>query len=258
MQRFAGLKAIAKRWAGCGAVVMILALGAEPLAAQQQPRQPRNNNNQGGNGGNQQGGNQQGGNQQGGNRRPSQVELPDDPKLLEIHKNFVLAAEKLAGDYERGGQIDKARNCYTEILRLVPTYTPAEEKLAKIKEKEATAEKKLVDVYANKGWQDTGIQVIQGRPISFHSTGQWTFKMQYNLQADGLEIPKELRDFPLGSLIGLIAQSTDDKDAKPFLVGADKSFEAQKSGRLFLRIYDSDPEDNTGRIGVVVEGTFKK
>jgi hypothetical protein len=257
MQRFAGLKAIAKRWSGYGAVVMILALGAEPLAAQQQQQQPRppRNNNQGGGG--QPAGNQPG-NQAGGNRRPPQVELPDDPKLLELHKNFVLAAEKLAGDYERGGQNDKARNCYSEILRLVPTYTPAEEKLAKIKEKEATAEKKLFDVYANKGWQDTGIQVIQGRPISFHSTGQWTFKMTYNLQADGLEIPKELRDFPLGSLIGLIAESTTDKDVKPFLVGADKSFEAPKSGRLFLRIYDSDPEDNTGRIGVVVEGTFKK
>lgn len=255
MQRFAGLKAIAKRWSGCGAVVMILALGAEPLAAQQQqPRPPRNNNNQQPNGANQ--GNNPGGN--GGRRAPPQVELPDDPKLLELHKNFVLAAEKLAGEYERGGQNDKARNCYSEILRLVPTYSPAEEKLAKIKEKEATAEKKLVDVYANKGWQDTGIQVIQGRPISFHSTGQWTFKMTYNLQADGLEIPKELRDFPLGSLIGLIAESTTDKDAKPFLVGADKSFEAPKSGRLFLRIYDSDPEDNMGRIGVMVEGTFKK
>ena len=247
MRRFVGLQAMTKHFTMCGVALLALALSVEPLAAQQ-PRQPRNGGN--GNQGNQ-------GNQGGGNR-PRQVELPDDPKLLEIHKKFVLDAEKLAGDYERGGQIDKARSCYTEILRLVPTYTPAEEKLAKIKEKEATAEKKLVDVYANKGWQDTGIQVISGRPISFHSTGQWTFKMTYNLQADGLEIPKELRDFPLGSLIGLIAESVDDKDAKPFLVGNDKSFDAPKTGRLFLRIYDSDPEDNIGRIGVVVEGTFKK
>lgn len=244
MQRVFGLRAPAQCLPAFGAAALILMACAEPLAAQQQPRQPRNNGGQGGN-------------QAGGNRKP-QVELPDDPKLLEIHKNFVLAAEKLAGDYERGGQIDKARNCYTEILRLVPTYTPAEDKLAKIKEKEATADKKLIDVYANKGWQDTGIQVLAGRPISFHSTGQWTFKMTYNLQADGLEIPKELRDFPLGAMIGLIADSTDDKDAKPFLVGTNKSFDAPKSGRLFLRIYDSDPEDNTGRIGVVVEGTFKK
>lgn len=247
MRRFVGLQVTTKHFTMCGVALIALALSVEPLAAQQ-PRQPRNGGN--GNQGNQ-------GNQGGGNR-PRQVELPDDPKLLEIHKKFVLDAEKLAGDYERGGQIDKARSCYTEILRLVPTYTPAEEKLAKIKEKEATAEKKLVDVYANKGWQDTGIQVISGRPISFHSTGQWTFKMTYNLQADGLEIPKELRDFPLGSLIGLIAESVDDKDAKPFLVGNDKSFDAPKTGRLFLRIYDSDPEDNIGRIGVVVEGTFKK
>lgn len=218
----------------------MLALAVEPLAAQQQPRQPRNGGGQG----------------SGGNR--SQVELPDDPKLLELHKNFVLSAEKLAGEYERAGQVDKARDCYTEMLRLVPSYTPAAEKLAKLKEKEATAEKKLFDVLANKGWQDTGIVVQQGRPLSFHSSGQWTFKMTYNLQADGLEIPKELRDFPLGSLIGLIAESTDDKEAKPFFIGNDKSMDAPKSGRLFLRIYDSDPDDNMGRIGVIVEGSFKK
>jgi len=213
------------------------------VAAQQQPR-PRTGGGQGGQGG------------QGGNR--PQFQLPDDKRLVEIHEKFVIDAEKLAADYERGGQIDKARVCYTEILRLVPTYTPAADKLAKIKEKEATAEKKLVDIYANKGWQDTGVVVTAGRPIAIRSSGQWTLKMTYNLQADGLEIPKELRDFPLGAMIGLIADSVDDKDAKPFLVGSEKSFDAPRTGKLFLRIYDSDTDDNVGRIGTIIEGSFKK
>lgn len=189
---------------------------------------------------------------------PEPLKLPDDPKLLELHKNFVLAAEKLAGDYERTNQVDKARACYSEILRLVPTYSPAADKLTKIKEKEATAEKKLVDVFANKGWQDTGINVLEGKPLTIRANGEWVIRMTYTLSPDGIEIPKELRDFPLGSLVGVISESADLSEAKPFLVGKEKSMEPGVSGRLFLRMYDGNPDDNTGRIGVIVEGTFKK
>src|SRR5262245_34484471 len=75
-----------------------------------------------------------------------EVKLPEDPKLLELHKSFVLGAEKLALEYEQKNQIDKARSCYEEIIRLVPTYTPASEKLATIKQKEATADRRTFDV----------------------------------------------------------------------------------------------------------------
>ncbi|MBL9091011.1 MAG: hypothetical protein JNL96_07285 [Planctomycetaceae bacterium] len=227
-------------------------------SAQQFNRQPQGANRQGANQNRAPGGqNRQG--QGGGNRdEQEEVKLPDDPKLLELHRNFVLAAEKLAGDYERSNQIDKAIDCYSEILRLVPTYSPAADKLGKIKEKEATAEKKLVDVFANKGWQDAGIAVAAGKPLTIRANGQWTLKMTYNLEADGLEIPKELRDFPLGAMIGVIAATPDADDAKPFLVGRELKLEPKQDGRLYLRIYDSDTNDNLGRIAVMVEGTFKK
>lgn len=206
-----------------------------------------------------------GGNQPGGQRGPggkgddeNKVKLPDDPKLLMIHKNFVEAAEKLAADYERQNLPDKARDCYTEILRLVPTYSPAADKLNAIKTKEATAEKKLVDVMGSKGWQDTGINVMAGKPLTIRANGEWVMKMTYTLSPDGIEIPKELRDFPLGSLVGAISESADLSEAKVFLVGKEKSMEPNVSGRLYLRMYDSNPDDNTGRLGVIVEGTFKK
>ena len=233
-------------WSAISAVILGCAMSGDAqaqTAGRPRPGQPRP-------GGNQQGQKQDG--DKGG------IKLPDDPKLLEIHKNFVLAAEKLAGDYERTNQTDKARSCYTEILRLVPSYTPAAEKLEKIKVKEATAEKKLVDVFANKGWQDTGITIAEGRPLTIRSNGEWVMKMTYTLSADGIEIPKELRDFPLGALVGAISESADLSEAKPFMVGAEKSFEPTTPGKLYLRMYDSNPDDNTGRLGVMVEGTFKK
>lgn len=193
-----------------------------------------------------------------GGPAPRPYQLPTDERLKNLHEKFVTDAMKLAADYEKAGQHDKARECYSEILRLVPIFTPATEKIAKIKEKEMTAENKKLDIYANKEWQDVGIQLIEGRPVTIRATGQWTIKMNYNVEADGLEIPKELRDFPLGALIGKVANSPDEKEVKPFLIGKEKSFEAPTNGRLFLRIYDSDTLDNTGRVFVTVEGSFKK
>lgn len=189
---------------------------------------------------------------------PKPYQLPSDERLKNIHEKFVTDAMKLAAEYEKAGQHDKARDCYSEILRLVPIFTPATEKIAKIKEKEMTAENKKFDVYANRDWQDAGIQLIEGRPVTIRANGQWTIKMNYNVEADGLEIPKELRDFPLGALIAKVADSPDEKEVKPFLVGKEKTFEAPTNGRLFLRIYDSDTLDNMGRVFVTVEGSFKK
>lgn len=200
---------------------------------------------------------------QGQNRnRPDdapQVKLPEDPKLLKIHEAFVMSAMKLAQEYENARDIDKAATCYEEILRLVPSYAEAGEKLKSIKAKEAIAERKPFEVWANKGWQDTGITLIEGKPVSVRATGTWSLKMSYTLPPDGIEIPKELQELPLGSLVGVIADaSTKMDEVKPFLVGTNKSFEPDKSGRLFLRIYDSDPTDNTGKLSCVIEGTFQK
>jgi hypothetical protein len=230
---------------------------ASAQIARPQPGQPGGNRGPGGGPGGAPGNRNNG---QQGNRpeEKPEVKLPDDPRLIDIHKAFVAAAEKLAAEYERTNNSDKARACYEEILRLVPTYTPAEEKLKVIQAKEATAERRAGEVFANKGWQDVGINVVAGKPLAIKATGSWTMKMTYVLPPDGIEIPKELQNFPLGALVGKIATSPTDEDAKVFLIGAATNIKAEQDGRLFLRIYDSDPDDNLGKVSVVIEGTFKK
>jgi len=182
--------------------------------------------------------------------------LPDDPKLLELHKDFVLKAEKLAKEYEREDEPEKARVCYEEILRLVPGYPKAEAMLAKMRLDEATADHKSLVVHANRGWQDTGVDVIAGKPVAIRSAGTWTFRITAPLSPDGMAIPEELRDFNLGSLIGAVVDG-DPNDAKPFFVGSNTEFVAETSGRLILRMYDSDPEDNAGKLEVEILGTFE-
>jgi len=233
-----------------GALVAALALSAADIVSAQPPRRPQNNQpgRQNGPGG---------GNRQ--NEEKEEYKPPDDPKIIKLYETMIFSMEKLAADYEKANQSDKARSCYEEILRVAPKYTAVQDKLKAIKMKEAIADRKPFEVLANKAWQDTGVNVVEGKPLTIKATGTWNMKMAYELPPDGIEIPEELRDFPLGALVGAVAEpGSSPEDIKPFLVGSSKSFEPPKSGRLLLRIYDSDPQDNTGKLSVMIEGTFTK
>jgi len=183
------------------------------------------------------------------------LNLPDDPKLLALHKEFVIKADRLAKEYERKGDYEKAKAVCKEILKLVPNYPKAQELLKEIDNAELIAERKVIDIFANRSWQDTGIQVIAGKPIHIEAKGTWTFHMDHVLGPEGMEIPKELRGFKLGSLLGMIATG-DPKKNKPFYVGGKKRLVASSPGRLFLKMHDSDTSDNSGKLTVEIRGTF--
>jgi hypothetical protein len=183
---------------------------------------------------------------------------PTDPRLIELHKDFLLKAEKLATEYERKKDVEKAREVYLAILRLVPQYPLAEKAMQRLTQEEATTDKKSLDVLADKDWQDTGVTLLKGKPVIIEASGSWTFQMTYKLGPDGIEIPEELRNFSLGSLVGVIAGPGGAGDAKPFFIGARKEFIAEESGQLFLRMYDSDPSDNDGKLQVTIQSTFAK
>ena len=188
--------------------------------------------------------------------KPKVKPLPDDRRLMTLHFDFVKKAEKLANEYEGDKDWGKARAVYEEILKLVPQYPSANAKLTEMIQREAGAQKTLVTVKADTDWQDSGIELIEGKPIIIQVTGTWVFHLEVETTADGLTIPKELRDFPLGCLVGMIP-SDDPKLAKPFVLGSGKQFISDRSGKLFLRMYDTDPRDNRGSLKVEIHGTFK-
>jgi hypothetical protein len=187
--------------------------------------------------------------------KESEAKLPDDPKLLQVYEQFVVNAEKLAADYVKNDQLDKARGVYEEIVRLVPSYEKGKKGLEDIKLRQATFMRANVSIYANKGWQDTGIVVAEGKPYQVYATGKWNFRLSHDLGADGMEVPKEMRDFNPGSLVGKIDDG-DPKGGKPFFVGASYSDTPKKTGKLLLCMYDADPTDNVGEMKVVITGSF--
>ena len=181
--------------------------------------------------------------------------LPDDKRLLSLHREFVKKAENLALEYEHEKDWGKARAVYEEILKLVPQYPPANSKLEEMVQREMGAKQVSFELSASEGWHDCGITLIDGKPIIVRAEGNWVFHFEMETTADGIAIPKELRDFPLGCLVGMIP-SEDPKQAKPFIIGASKQFTASRAGRLMIRMYGQDSRSNSGVLKIEIRGTF--
>ncbi len=134
---------------------------------------------------------------------------PADKQLTALHNRFVSEAEKLAKQYLKTKQPDKAMAVYEEIFKIVPENEVAQEALGSLKKYETTARHLTFEVQANRDWQDTGIRVIAGKPLKLVATGTWELNMSHELGPDGLEMPKVLKDFKLGSLIGRIEDPSE-------------------------------------------------
>ncbi len=194
-----------------------------------------------------------------------------DKQHDDIVKDFVTRTQKLALQYQQAGQYGKAKDSLDLILKVSPNNPEAKALLDKLHKQELSENKKVVKVMANQGWQKTGLQVIEGKPIVIEAKGDWIFTMRRSVSADGLEIPDEMKKFPLGSLIGVIdvddsAPKKESREGKkerdggrPFLIGTEKNFDrAPATGMLFLKIHDTEEADNQGQLTVTIQGQFRE
>ena len=191
----------------------------------------------------------------------NQPQLPADPQLLSLHKEFIAKAEKLAGEYERKKQYGQAREVYESLVRLVPNYGAAEAGLQRVLNSQSLQDKKIFQVLANQAWQDSGVSLREGMPVHVEVRGSW--KLVFECGPQGIEIPEKMRlpdgRIKLGSLLAVVVGSPDElKDAKPFVLRGGDDFIAKKSGRLYLRMYDVEPSDNEGNLYVMIQSTFYK
>ena len=180
--------------------------------------------------------------------------------MLNLHREFITKAEKLALEYERKKQFGKAREVYESLVRLVPKYTNAKQGLNRILGNQKSQDRKLVEVRANREWQDSGVALTEGMPV--HARIQGTWKVVVETGPRGIQIPNDMRPrdsrIKLGTLIAVIVNSPAQlKEAKPFLIEDGQDFLARSTGRLYLRMFDIDPSDNEGKLQVMITSTFK-
>ncbi len=123
-------------------------------------------------------------------------------------------------------------------------------------------EGQTVSVPGKSSWTDTGIDLIDGEPVSISASGRvivrqsdkWGQKFEASVGPEGSFIVHDgIQDqpFPLPSgnhgpapcfcLMGRIGN-----DGQPFFVGKGKSWTSRSSGRLQLAVNDFDPQDSDG------------
>lgn len=190
------------------------------------------------------------------NRQNEQSAMPGDPRLLSIHRDFITKAEQLGDEYARKKDWEKSRVVFEEILKLVPSYKPASDKLKLIHDALGSINQAEIIVNAQEGWQDTGIMLEEGTPLKIKTEGKWLFA--YESDGDGLEIPREIQEYKLGSLIGVIVDTPmPGPNAKPFTIGKSSEMSAPEGGRLFLKMHAINNDDCRGTMHVEVNGNFK-
>ena len=117
-------------------------------------------------------------------------------------------------------------------------------------------------IRADRGWQSSGVLVEKGRRYELNATGQFTLADKpkpWVSEADGITF-RYHNSRPLGQLLSTTRPLKKDEndDREPMLdvktLGNSSSFEATRSGTLYLRLNDHPGElaDNRGTVTVEV------
>ena len=192
--------------------------------------------------------------------KEEKVKLINDPELNKLHDAFFKDAEKLATRYEKGKQWSKAKDCYEQMLKLVPQHPGAKAKYEQLLQMEAGAQSHVMVLGATENWKDTGIIVLEDRPITIRASGTWSFRLAADVSAAGLKFPEDLREFDPGCQVGMIVPpdvKDFKKEVKPFMIGTEKQLIAPKTGRLYVQMYDNNVADNEGELTIEIRGTFQ-
>jgi len=119
-----------------------------------------------------------------------------------------------------------------------------------------------VEVYADKNWQDAGVEIRQGETITIqYISGEWSPFFGYYTDGQGCTDPyvctqdlSVLESFPDNIVSGIHATLIARINQGPiFVVGNEITFEAENAGSLMLRMNDKSTSDNSGSLIISVK-----
>ncbi len=129
-----------------------------------------------------------------------------------------------------------------------------------VENKAANGRRKLdskVKISGQQPWTDTGIDLIAGDHVTVSSTGQLNYMENAAVGPQGVTRTWKdtLRALPVNEAGrgALIARIGNDPNVVPFLVGPEKTFDANRSGRLFLGINQASNESGTGQFNAEIK-----
>ena len=126
----------------------------------------------------------------------------------------------------------------------------------------STVTQQQVEVFANKDWQETGIEIRAGETVTIqHVSGEWSPFSGYYTDGQGCTDPNVctqdlsiLADFPDNIVSGIHATLIARiNQGQIVVVGNEITFEAKSTGSLMLRMNDKNSSDNSGSLVVFVK-----
>jgi len=186
-----------------------------------------------------------------------------DLKASELSETFVKEAQQLASEYYEAGALDKSKSLLEAVLKLKPDAKEIELQIKKIDEDVLSANELEADVNAAKGWEWSGVSVIEDKPFRIQAEGVYRFMVNTTVGPAGFpEKDKELTTemvsrAPCGALVGVVLKD-DGKQGQPFFIGNGGDFRLKESGKLFLRVNSPPDSKHNGKISVKFSGFVVK
>ncbi|MSR56185.1 MAG: tetratricopeptide repeat protein [Planctomycetaceae bacterium] len=182
-----------------------------------------------------------------------------DVKSEQVQAAFIKETDDLATQYIDAGQFDKAKALLQGLLAMNPKLAAVKEKLKQIDESILGANEYEVEVISSHGWESSGVNVFENRPLRLHAEGSYRFDVGTPIGAAGFPDKDPLKDLvagiPCGALMGVIV--VNGKPGKPFLIGEGVDFTPKESGLLALRVNSPAGNKNNGKLKVSISGWVK-
>lgn len=188
---------------------------------------------------------------------PQQAARNLDRKADELRGGFLKQLEELAGEYEKAGLYDRAKDVYRQRQRIERSDDIAQ-KLDELDERDFETNQLDLKITPDRGWLDTGLDVKEDEPVRIEAAGSVRMIMNVEVDPAGLALPDDMPAAPLGSLIAVVYPPREGRQkpqpTEPVVVGAKSQFEPEKSGRLFLRVVAVAGAKNVGEYDVRLSG----
>lgn len=171
---------------------------------------------------------------------------------------FIKDGMEIAIEYEKNGDLQKAKNMYEQIQRLDNRITGVDAKIEFLDQQLVSANQQVHMLDTSKGWVSIGM-AYKGRKFRVLTAGTYTMTLKQEPNAMGFEngdVKKNGMDpeFPLGSLIGVYY--TGKKPGKPFLIGKEDTLVPEKDGILYLKVNVPPAIACEGMINIGTSGWF--
>ena len=193
----------------------------------------------------------------------AQAQDASETRAIDVRSNkavqaFVVEAMELAIEYERNGDIEKARLMYQQIYRLDKRQQKLPSKIKFLENSLLDKNQVVHQLNTSIGWTPIG-NVYADRSFKIFAAGTFSMTPSGEFTASGMpkgDVKKDGMDdeMPLGALIGVYFR--DKKPSQPFLVGGGNLFTPEKDGVLYLKINAPPGMKCQGVIKVGTSGWF--